>query len=64
MFSIYLSSDSKSPANIQFGGYDLEKYAKKNQNITWTDQSTNNQYWASNTKKVNYGKFKIANHKQ
>lgn len=64
MFSIYLSSDSKSPANIQFGGYDLAKYAKNNHQIVWTEQSSNNQYWATNTKKVHYGKFKIAKNNQ
>lgn len=56
IFSIYLSSDSKSPANIQFGGFDLQKYAKKNATISWADQSSNNQYWAANNKLVKYGK--------
>lgn len=42
IFSIYLSNDSKSPGDISFGGYDLQKFAKKGlQNITWMDQSRN-----------------------
>lgn len=41
MFSIYLSNDQKSPGDISFGGYDLEKYAKKNAPLIWMDLSTN-----------------------
>lgn len=62
IFSIYLSSDNKSPGNILFGGYDLEKYAKKNEKLLWADQSNNKQYWTANNQKVNYGKFKIADY--
>ena len=28
MFSIYLSNDGKSPGDISFGGYDLNRFAK------------------------------------
>jgi hypothetical protein len=41
MFSIYLSNDQKSPGDISFGGYDLERYAKKNAPLIWMDLSSN-----------------------
>lgn len=31
LFSIYLSNDGQTPGDITFGGYDLDKYAKKGQ---------------------------------
>lgn len=37
LFSIFLSNDNKSPGSILFGGYDLEKYAKKNQTLVWAE---------------------------
>jgi len=29
MFSLYLSNNEKVPGKITFGGYDLDKFAKK-----------------------------------
>ena len=55
MFSIYLSNDGKTPGDISFGGYDLEKYARKGANMLWMDQAANEYYWAVNTKSVSYG---------
>ena len=37
MFSIYLSNDGKSPGDVTFGGYDLDKYAKKGAKLIWAD---------------------------
>ena len=37
MFSIYLTNDKKTPGDISFGGYDLEKFAKKGQELAWMD---------------------------
>lgn len=64
MFSIYLSNDEKSPGDISFGGYDLDKYAKKGKNITWADQSSNEAYWALNTLGSKFGKTILANNNQ
>lgn len=55
MFSIYLSNDQKSPGDISFGGYDLEKYAKKDAPLIWMDQAANEAYWTVNTKNVGFG---------
>ena len=52
VFSIYLSNDGQSPGDISFGGYDLEKFAKKGKEIMWADQSANEAYWAVNTAAV------------
>jgi hypothetical protein len=49
VFSIYLSNDGQSPGDISFGGYDLDKFAKKGAKITWADQSANEAYWAVNS---------------
>jgi len=54
MFSIYLSNDRKSPGDISFGGYDLEKFAKPGAQILWADQSANEAYWTLNTNTVTY----------
>ena len=58
MFSIYLTNDQKSPGKITFGGYDTARFAKQgltDKDVFWTDQSRNEQYWASNNKKVSIG---------
>lgn len=60
VFSIYLSNDEKSPGDISFGGYDLDKYAKKGKNIIWADQSSNDAYWALNTLGVKFGQTTLA----
>lgn len=62
MFSIYLSNDNvdKSPGDISFGGYDLEKYAKQGAEITWMDLSHNEFYWTVNSKAVNFDGKSIA----
>jgi len=54
MFSIYLSNDNKSPGDISFGGYDLEKFAKKDAPLVWMDQSQNEFYWTVNTKAASF----------
>ena len=39
MFSVYLSKGSGSTGNLRFGGYDLNKYAKRlktDQDIIWS----------------------------
>lgn len=64
MFSIYLTNDKKTPGDISFGGYDLEKYAKPGAEITWADQSANEQYWAVNTKSVGFGGKPLADYNQ
>lgn len=58
MFSIYLSNKEEEKGNVAFGGYDLEKYAKKGlgeKDIFWADQSRNEEYWAVNSKTVTLG---------
>lgn len=67
MFSIYLSNDFESKGKITFGGYDLDKYAKKGsteKDIFWADQARNEQYWAINNKDVTFGKKKLATYNQ
>lgn len=64
MFSIYLSNDGKSPGDISFGGYDLERYAKKNAEVIWADQSSNEAYWTVNTKNVKFGNKVVASYNQ
>jgi len=62
MFSIYLSNDPKVKGKVTFGGYDLPKFAKKDSkesDVTWFDQSANEQYWAVNQKGVQIGDDKI-----
>jgi len=54
MFSIYLTNDQKTPGDISFGGYDLEKYAKKDAPLIWIDQAANENYWTINTKNVDF----------
>lgn len=66
-FSIYLSNDFKSKGKITFGGYNLEKYAKKGsteKDIFWADQARNEQYWAINNKGVTFGKTSLAKYSQ
>jgi len=60
MFSIYLSNDNSSPGDISFGGYDLEKYAKKDAPLVWMDQSQNEFYWTVNSKSVSFNGHKLA----
>jgi len=64
MFSIYLSNDGQSPGDISFGGYDLDKYAKKGEKIIWADQSANEAYWAVNTNGVKYGTQNLSTQNQ
>ena len=64
VFSIYLSNDSKSPGDISFGGYDLDKFAKKGKNLLWVDQSANEAYWAVNTKSASFGDSNLAQYNQ
>jgi len=64
MFSIYLSNDAKSPGDISFGGYDLTKFAKKDKQVVWGDQSANEAYWALNTKDAKFGKESLSDHNQ
>ena len=66
MFSIYLSNDNikKVPGDISFGGYDLEKYAKKGAQIQWMDQSHNEFYWTVSSKNVNQGGKPISQNNQ
>ena len=48
---------------ITFGGYDLNKYAKKGlgeKDIFWADQAKNENYWAINNKAVTFGKKKLS----
>jgi hypothetical protein len=60
IFSIYLSNDKKSPGDISFGGYDLEKFAKKDKKIIWADQSSNEAYWSLNTVNAKVGDTVLA----
>ena len=60
VFSIYLSNDKQTPGDISFGGYNLEKYAKKGQAVTWLDQSSNENYWTVNSKTVHYNGKEVA----
>jgi len=64
VFSIYLSNDAKSPGDISFGGYDLDKFAKKGKNIVWADQSSNEAYWALNTANAKFGSVPLASYNQ
>lgn len=64
VFSIYLSNDGKTPGDISFGGYDLDKFAKKGANIIWADQSANEAYWAVNTANASFGKTVLAEKNQ
>ena len=64
VFSIYLSNDGKSPGDISFGGYDLEKYAKKGKNLIWVDQAANEAYWAVNTLNTKFGETPLASYNQ
>lgn len=66
MFSVYLSNDNvnKVPGDISFGGYDLEKYAKKGAQIQWMDQSHNEFYWTVSSKNVNQGGKPISQNNQ
>jgi hypothetical protein len=50
-----LTNDAKSPGDITFGGYNLQKYAKPGEKIQWVDQSANEHYWASNAKGISFG---------
>ena len=59
MFSIYLSNDHSSPGDISFGGYDQERFGKKDSPLTWFEQSQNEFYWTVNSKGVNYGGKKL-----
>jgi len=59
-----LSNDSKSPGDISFGGYDLDKFAKKGKNLLWVDQSANEAYWAVNTKSASFGDSNLAQYNQ
>ena len=58
MFSLYLSNDDQVPGKITFGGYDVEKFGKKglkDKDVTWMDQSRNEQYWGANNRGVKIG---------
>jgi len=57
-FSIYLSNDINEKGKVIFGGYNIEKYAKKGsseKDIFWANQARNEEYWAINNKQVNMG---------
>jgi len=67
MFSIYLSNEDKSPGKITFGGFDVEKYGKKglkDKDVSWLDQSRNEQYWAANNNQVKFGDKSITKDNQ
>jgi len=64
MFSIYLSNDGQTPGDISFGGYDLDKFAKKGKNLVWADQSANEAYWAANTASAKFGDVPLAAYNQ
>jgi len=64
VFSIYLSNDGQTPGDISFGGYDLDKFAKKGKNLIWADQSANEAYWAVNTANANFGSVPLAKYNQ
>ena len=64
IFSIYLSNDGLTPGDISFGGFDLDKFAKKDKKLIWADQSTNEAYWAANTNSAYFGDAKLATHNQ
>lgn len=59
-FSIYLSNDGKSPGDITFGGYDLDKFAKKGKEVMWVDQAANEAYWSVNSKDVKMGEKQLS----
>jgi hypothetical protein len=64
VFSIYLSNDEVSPGKMTFGGYDLQ-YAKKGatpKDISWSDQSANEAYWAVNGKDIQFGDQALVTH--
>lgn len=61
MFSIYLSNDGQSPGDISFGGYDLNRYAKRGATIAWVPQSSNDNYWAVNSQGVTFNRATISN---
>lgn len=51
---------------MTFGGYDLQ-FAKKGaseKDITWSDQSANEAYWAINGKDVKFGDQALVSHHQ
>jgi len=64
VFSIYLSNDGQTPGDISFGGYDLDRFAKKGKEMIWADQSANEAYWAVNTNKVSFGKQALSQNNQ
>ena len=64
IFSIYLSNDGLTPGDISFGGFDLDKFAKKDKKLIWADQSTNEAYWAANGQNISFGKTPLANYNQ
>lgn len=41
MFSIYLTNDGQTPGDITFGGYDLNRFAKKGADLKWLEMSSN-----------------------
>lgn len=68
MFSIYLSNKENVPGDVSFGGFDLDKFAKKGSkesDIAWINQATNDAYWAVDSGAVKFGKNeKFIHHKQ
>jgi len=56
VFSIYLSNDEGVLGDISFGGYDLDKFARKgSKDIKWVDTASNEMYWTSNLQGVAFG---------